>query len=103
MDIKIKCPLWSHDKQLAYINDILYYLHQNMMTKRFSIHLLEQSHPVHSPLHLSLYYLLEQSHPVHSPLQVQTDLPSTSTVQDPSFRQGLGEQGLTEIFFNIIS
>jgi hypothetical protein len=42
-------------------------------------------------------YLLEQSHPVHSPLQVQTDLPSTSTVQDPSFRQGLGEQGLTEI------
>ena len=42
-------------------------------------------------------YLLEQSHAVHSPLQVQTDLPSTSTVQDPSFRQGLGEQGLTEI------
>jgi hypothetical protein len=42
-------------------------------------------------------YLLEQSHPVHSPLQVQTDLASTSTVQDPSFRQGLGEQGLTEM------
>ena len=50
-------------------------------------------------------YLLEQSHPVHSPLQVQTDLPSTSTVQDPSFRQGLGEQGLTEIlslYINIL-
>jgi hypothetical protein len=48
-------------------------------------------------------YLLEQSHPVHSPLQ--TDLPSTSTVQDPSFRQGLGEQGLTEIlsfYINIL-
>ena len=85
MDIKIKCPLWGHDKQLAYINDILYYLHQNMMTKSFNIHLLEQSHPVHSPL------------------QVQTDLPSTSTLQDPSFRQGLGEQGLTETYLNIIS
>jgi hypothetical protein len=42
-------------------------------------------------------YLLEQSHPVHSPLQVQTASLYMSTVQDPSFRQGLGEQGLTEI------
>ena len=42
-------------------------------------------------------YLLEQSHPVHSPLQVQTASLYMSTVQDPSFRQGLGEQGLTEM------
>jgi hypothetical protein len=47
-------------------------------------------------------YLLEQSHPVHSPLQVQTDLPSTSTVQDPSFRKGLGEQGLKNKYGGVI-
>jgi hypothetical protein len=32
-----------------------------------------------------------------SPLHAHTALPLASTVQDPSFRQGLGEQGLTEI------
>ena len=71
-----------------------------MFHKAFLFHLIELAKSQHLKKKEGrgggLPYLLEQSHPVHSPLQVQTDLASTSTVQDPSFRQGLGEQGLTE-------
>jgi hypothetical protein len=37
-----------------------------------------------------------------SPLHAHTASPLTSTVQDPSFRQGLAEHGLTEIVWDIL-
>jgi hypothetical protein len=68
-----------------------------------SFNWISQSHYIQKIKGGGFPYLLEQSHPVHSPLQVHTDLASTSTVQDPSFRQGLGEQGLTEKNLNFLS
>ena len=52
--------------------------------------------PLRNSTKCYIKHVPEQYNPVQSPLHAQTTSPLSLILQDPSFRQGLGEQAVSE-------
>ena len=58
--------------------------------------------PLRNSTKCYIKHVPEQYNPVQSPLHAQTTSPLSLILQDPSFRQGLGEQAVSEDIQNLI-